>query len=356
MCRYAGYEKISASGPLLKLALSMKNFKVQGQVMKIMICCLVKKIHHENQKAVVLETDRGYFTLGKAQLILAMGTLPPTTLMLNSFPLLRSIGTRFSSHFTTSIVARTPNLKKDMALELYSLIAAKEHGKLEMGAVYIAGENPVSKHQFHIQLTAVNDEMPMENIYDTLSYLPCMLTIEQLMTSKDHTVFVCACLGQIDHNNPNNWYHCNDDEDITSNATLQVVANDTDYALWDTMDDSTFKILEENLTHGVIEYWCPNGKNNDDVTKGCWQTKRPSKAQIRNPGLVHESSTMWIGKSESDPVDLNYKFRGVDNVYLTGGALWPTGASWNPACTMTGLAMDLADRLNNKIIASQSKL
>ena len=347
MCRYEGYEKFSASSPLLELALSTKYFKVHCQVMKIMIRCLVKRIHHENQKAVVLETDRGDFILGKAKLILAMGTLPPTTLMLNSFPLLRSIGTRFSSHFKTSIVARTPNLKKDKALELYSLIAAKEHGNLAMGAVYIAGENPVSKHQFHIQLTTVIDETPKENIYETMRYLPRVLTIEQVMTSKDHTLFVCACLGQIDHNNPNNWYHYNDDKDITTNATLQVIASDTDYALWDTMDDSTFKILED-LTHGVIEYWNPNGKDNDSVKKGCWQTKRPSKAHIRKPGLVHESSTMWIGKSESDPVDLNYKFRGVDNVYLTGGALWPTGASWNPACTMTGLAMDLADRLNNK--------
>ena len=342
MCRYAGYEKFSASVPLLKLALSTKYFKVNGQITKIMICCLVKKIHHENQKAVVLETDRGDFTLGKAKLILAMGTLPSTTLMLNSFPLLRSIGTRFSSHFKTSIVARTPNLKN----------AAKEHGNLAMGAVYIAGENPVSKHQFHIQLTAVIDETPMENIYNTMHYLPCVLTNEQLMTSEDHTVFVCICVGQLDHNNPNNWYHCNDDEDITSNATLQVIANDTDNALWDTMDDSTFKILEEYLTHGVIEYWNSNGKDNgkdnEGVKKGCWQTKRPSRTEIRKPGLVHESSTMWIGKSESDPVDLNYKFRGVDNVYQTGGALWPTGASWNPACTMTGLAMDLADRLNNK--------
>ena len=57
---------------------------------------------------------------------------------------------------------------------------------------------------------------------------------------------------------------------------------------------------------------------------------------------------MWIGKDEDSPVDLDYKFRGVENVYLTGGALWPTGASWNPTCTMTALAMHLGDRLGSQ--------
>jgi choline dehydrogenase-like flavoprotein len=58
---------------------------------------------------------------------------------------------------------------------------------------------------------------------------------------------------------------------------------------------------------------------------------------------------MWIGEDkETSPVNIDYKFRGIDNVYLTGGALWPTGASWNPTCTMTAMAMDLGDRLSRE--------
>ena len=41
---------------------------------------------------------------------------------------------------------------------------------------------------------------------------------------------------------------------------------------------------------------------------------------------------------------ISYKFYGVDNVVV----LWTTGASWNPTCAMTGLAMDLADKLSKK--------
>jgi choline dehydrogenase-like flavoprotein len=34
----------------------------------------------------------------------------------------------------------------------------------------------------------------------------------------------------------------------------------------------------------------------------------------------------------------------VENVFVTGGGLWPTGGSWNPTMTMVALAQDLADR------------
>ena len=54
---------------------------------------------------------------------------------------------------------------------------------------------------------------------------------------------------------------------------------------------------------------------------------------------------MWIGKDRGSPVDLDYRFKGVENVYVTGASLWPTGGSWNPTCAMTGMAMHLADQI-----------
>lgn len=217
-----------------------------------------------------------------------------------------------------------------------------------MGAVYIAGVDNESKHQFHIQLTAISDETPWENIYDTVRHLPDVVaapSLEQLFSSKNHVVYVCASLGQLDHKNSQNWFRLNDTEDVTTNVTLQVVANDTDNKLWDTMDDSTFKMLEDVLApNGLgLEYWHNDSKN--------WKSDRPPTEQIRVPGLVHEASTMWIGKDDDNaaPVRLDYRFRGVENVYLTGGALWPTGASWNPTCAMTGLAIHLADQICPKI-------
>ena len=103
------------------------------------------------------------------------------------------------------------------------------------------------------------------------------------------------------------------------------------------MDEATFQVLEHLSPSSKIEYWNSEAKS--------WQKDRPPKHQIQHRYLVHPASTMWIGDTDTAPVSPGYKIRGVDNVYLTGGALWPTGASWNPTCAMTALAMHLADSL-----------
>lgn len=316
------------------------------QPLEIMINCLVKKIHHYKGKATILETNRGDFFLGDAKLVLAMGTLPPTTLVLNSFsksmfPQLSHVGERFTAHFISSVIARVP---------CTSFPGHEKLADLELGAVYVAGVNKESNHQFHIQLTAVTDQKPLKEIYDTIRHLPDVVaapSLEQLKTSKEHIIFVCACLGQLDHQNPQNWFRLNEDDggDITTNVTLQVIANATDNALWDTMDKTTFIMLEHILAPNPqeLEYW----HSDPGGSAGGWKNTRPSPKQIRVPGLVHEASTMWIGddKDKTAPVDLDYRLRGTENVYITGASLWPTGASWNPTCAMTAMSMHLADKI-----------
>ena len=341
------YEKYSVPGPLLGLLLvSRMNqdavIRKKDQPLNIMINCLVKQIHHNNGKAIILETSKGDFTLGTAKVILAMGTLPPTTLMLNSFsksdfPLLIHIGERFTAHFISSIIARVP---------AKSFKSYKKFGNMEMGAVYAAGINDESKHQFHIQLSAIYDSNPWQNIYDRIRHLPDVVaapSMEQLLSSKDYVVLVCAVLGELDFDNSLNWFRKNEREDVATNVTLQVVANAIDNALWDTMDKSTFQMLDI-LAREELQYWHSHGGSS-----GGWENGRPTAQMIRVPGLVHEASTMWIGKDRGSPVDLDYRFKGVENVYVTGASLWPTGGSWNPTCAMTGMAMHLADQICPKV-------
>jgi len=72
---------------------------------------------------------------------------------------------------------------------------------------------------------------------------------------------------------------------------------------------------------------------------------QPSKEKRRVPALVHEGSVLYIGEEQDAPVALDYKLRGSNNVYVTGGGLWPQGGFWNPTMTMVALAQDLADKL-----------
>ena len=286
-----------------------------------------------------------------------MSTLPSTTLMLNSFspssfPQMSNIGKRFTAHFASYIFARVPF---DKSTEMYASIQDRVPDRLEMAAMYIAGKDRVSDHQFHIQLTAaaVGEKVP-NGIYDTMRNLLKTPSNEMLTTCENHIVFVCASLGQLDHHNPANRFQLNDNADIEHNTTLHFAENKTDNALWGTMDRATFEILDHLTPCKTIEYW-------NSETK-IWQADRPPVEQIRSRSLVHPASTMWIGGdtepspvnlNEPSPVNLDYRFRGVDNVYLTGGALWPTGASWNPTCAMTAMAMDLADRLSSKQVKSE---
>ena len=341
--RYVDYQKYSIPGHLLKKLDEQKQKCTRGEgwLTKLATNCVVSKIIQENGKATALLTSRGKVILGNAKLVLAMGTLPPTTLMLNSFPKatfprLKYIGERFTAHFISSVIARIPRS---------SLPYKDQLGEFEIGAMYIAGTHPSSGAQYHIQLSAVTDVHPVIDAADALRHMPDVVAApseEQLNTSKDHVVFVCATLGELDYDNDENWFRKNDGPDLTCNVDLQVVANATDNDLWDVMDEATTNVLEKGLSGSNVEYWHPKGDS------GFWSTDRPNPDERRVAGLVHEASTMHIG-NENDkmaPVGLDYRPRGVENVYITGASLWPTGGSWNPTAAMVALALHLADTLS----------
>ena len=132
-----------------------------------------------------------------------------------------------------------------------------------------------------------------------------------------------------------------------------------------------------------IEYWhdavpgeadaaSSNGTNVKFVGAG-WKSARPPPSMIRVPGLVHETSMLYMSDDlEKDPhaaVDSLYRPYKCDNVFVTGGAIFPTSGSWNressadgssprslanitvfvPATlTMCGFAQDLAEKLYKK--------
>ncbi|XP_065887911.1 uncharacterized protein [Dysidea avara] len=336
--RYQDFEKHAVPDKLLDIILSSAD----KAPLKIRINCTVKKIQQDGKKATVLETSQGNFKLGNAKLVLAMGTLPPTTLMLNSFPKsqfpqLVNIGKRYTCHFITNVTARLPRSILDHKSEL---------GDLEMAAIYMAGVSKKSNHQFHIQMAAISDTDPVKNAKDVFQFYLVFPNADQLSASTKHVIIACSTLGQLDHHNKENWYRLNDGNDVTTNATLQSVTNKTDEELWDAMDDATFQVIEQEIASGenYVEYWHREGSS------GSWKKTRPTAEMIRGPATVHEASTMWMGGDDDKeaPVCLDYRPKGVENVYITGASLYPTGASWNPTGVMVALAMHLGDILEPK--------
>ncbi|MFL6163322.1 MAG: GMC oxidoreductase [Jatrophihabitantaceae bacterium] len=332
------FAKFSTPSPLLGLVDSQARLAAAGtgSPLRIVSDCRVNRVLQQGGRATALETSRGVVNIGDANLILAMGTLPPATLVVNSFPQVPGAGERFTAHFITSVVARVP--RADFAF-------AGELADLELAAIYLAGKSEAGM-QYHVQLSVLSDRNPIANARKAERYAPDVVataSLAQLCSSEDYLVFVCAVLGELDEANPDNHFRFTGGADPTTNLMLQVLANDIDATTWDTMDEATFQMLERVFSPAGaehVQYW------HGDPDSGNWGEERPTIPQRRVPALVHEGSTLRIGGTAELPVDLDYRLNGVANVYVTGGCLWPSGGSWNPTLTMVALTQDLADKLS----------
>lgn len=319
------------------MLLSMKN-------VTIIFDCTIEKILHDGKKATALQTSQGTILIrNDSKLILAMSTLPATTLVLNSFnliefPQLSNVGKRFTAHPVSSLIARIPR---------QSLLIVDNTREVELGAVYIAGMKDGA--QYHLQLSGVTYTQCKDdsNIHKICKkYSANSIPRECIDISQDSIVVSCSTLGELDHKNKSNHFNLTDSSQcLTTNGKLNLSLNDQDKNLWDLMDDVTVQVMKKlssSSNNDDLEYWHEINKT--------WEKYIPPPEQIRKKMLAHDASTMWIGDSKDmeSPVTHDYHLRGVDNVYITGGALWPTGGSWNPVLTIVAMAMHLADTIHEK--------
>lgn len=332
------FEKFATPSELLEIETRQRRlaYNGNGSALKIATNCVVEQLLQQDGVVTALETSRGTLPLSSAKLVLAMGTLPATTLVQNSFPESRA-GERFSAHFITAVVARIPRSDLD---------PNNEFSGLEIGACYVAGTAGSFDKQYHLQISCLSDSDPDSNAETALKYMPDVVATasqEQLRTSRDHIVFVCAVLGELDYRNEDNWFRFNQyDNNPTTNSILQFGENSNDFETWGAMDKATFDIIEQVLSPkgaSSVEYW--HGHPDD----GEWRSDQPDVGARRINALVHESSTLHVGAEEDAPVDVDYRLKAANNVYVTGGGLWPQGGSWNPTLAMVAMALDLAEKV-----------
>ena len=344
------FYKYSTVGALLDRQNIQKQLALQGKGQELTIvdqCIVQRLLHDDNGLVIAIETNRGSLPVNSASVILAMGTIPPATLLMNSFrQKLPNAGKRYTGHFMSHVTAR---VKRSVFKNL---------SPLEIGAIYLDGKDK-SGFQYHVQTSAFSTLNPVDDANTIAHEAPdaaAVASLQQLLGSEDYVVFVCATLGEVNEKNSNNWIKLNGQGNPTTNISLQLNTGPEDMQLWDVLDEATYQTIEALTSENAdqtpeIEYWIDD-KNGDG---GEWVTSRPDKEQIRLKIIVHEASPLWMGKDPATSVvGLDYRPHGVKNVFVTGGSIFPTSGSWNPTLTMCGLAQDLADRLASKNKGSET--
>ena len=123
-----------------------------------------------------------------------------------------------------------------------------------------------------------------------------------------------------------------------TDAMLNYKSNDKDEMTRQTITSTTFDMIERCFsTADGLEY--------RDMSCGKWTRERPTLESVDMNGFINEGSTLWMGEGDEGVLGLDYRLRDVTNVYVTGGAVFPSGGSWNPTLTMVALAQHLADQL-----------
>lgn len=336
------FNKFSTPGPLLGLYEEQRKLtqKEEGAPLELMINCAVTNMTKGDDGVVrIIETNKGVLSWidEDTKIILCAGAIPNATLLLNSFEECRdTVGKRITGHFLSHIVARCP---------IANIQGWEPSKSLEIAATYLAGRHPQTLRQYHVQITAIHSPNPDSDADDAARECPdyaAAATYEQLKGSENYVVFVCATLGEFTERNTQNYVKLNKTRDPTSNITLQFTLSEDDRKLWNVMDQATYDSIKTMSGQPNIEYW-------DTNTQG-WIKEKPAVDTIRIPGIVHEASTAYVGrKSHGGTLDSWYRPHGVKNVFVTGGALFPTAGSWNPTLTMCGFAQDLARKLHPKI-------
>ncbi|KAL7932071.1 hypothetical protein V8C35DRAFT_323306 [Trichoderma chlorosporum] len=323
------FNKFSTPGPLLALQERQRKLAQtgEGRPLELMINCTVSGLQKDDVGGVVraIETNRGVlsWTDDDTKLVYALDSVPNATLLLNSFeecrPSKGNVGKRLTGHVRSNITARIPR----------DAIHWEGKNSLQLSCTYLAGKDPETHRQYHIGITAIHSPNPQADAEDAGRECPdyaAAATDEQVKDSEKYIVSVSSGLGELDNDNTKNWVKLNNTPDPTSN-------------MWNTMDDAIYKLLE--VLSGdpkVIEYW------DDEASK--WVKEKPSTGSVRAPGVVHEGSTAFVGrKQEGGSLDSLYRPHGIANVFVTGGAAFPTSGSWNPTLTMCAYAQDLARKL-----------
>ncbi len=261
--------------------------------------------------------------------VIASSAIEATRLAMESFPT-PLMGRNLMAHLRTNTIVRIHRSAIDPALPK----------QLEAAALLVRGSTPTGR--YHLQVTAAAVAGGSED--DMFRMIPDLDLLEQTLASQqeDWIVITLRGIGEtLGDPNPNvpkqtgttpSWVDLSDQTDEFSmrRAWVNIVPNNDDNTLWNTMDQAALDLAR--------------------TVAGSDATKFKLISQTRDgPGTTHhEAGTLWLGTDPQTSVtNLDGRFHHIANAYVAGPALFPTLGSANPSLTAITLARRTADAIVN---------
>jgi choline dehydrogenase-like flavoprotein len=281
--------------------------------------------------------------------ILANGTIEATRLALQAF----GIGDttfgaprtgNFMAHLRSNIVARIRRAALGLA----------PPSTLETSALLVRGTHPGTGRRWHLQVTATDTATPNSEV-NFWSMVPD-LDLQQGMAANQDPTFVSMtfrAIGEMEDartlapDPARSWIDLSSETDQRTGARrvfANLVPTANDMALWATMDNAAFALIQHLAGGQPVDYWNPD----TNAWVGAPPVPRPDGSLVWRDSIGtthHEAGTLFMGAPGASYTNDVGRLHAIGNAYVVGPAIFPTLGSANPSLTAIALARRTAQAL-----------
>lgn len=302
----------------------IQDLNDHGDRLAVVAHCPVERLEHHEGRVTRVATAQGDYEVGGARVVLAAAVVQAAEIALRSFPRNRLVGKNLSGHLRSQVVLRVPRAAFGDAAT-----------RLEVAALYLEGT--ALGRQYHVHVSLVSNPHPDQERDDLYRVHPDPTTL-QWTVDPGYVAVLLQGLGEIPGERRAGAR--NRVSLRGGKAVVRINLDDQDRAFWSAMETAMFQTGEVLAGGHPIEYL------QQPMVSTCeqWGPARPT--EIRDFNLVHEAGVAWMGDDPATSVTDPYgRWHGVENLWVLGGALFPTCGSYNQTLTGTALAYRTARHL-----------
>jgi choline dehydrogenase-like flavoprotein len=268
-----------------------------------------------------IHTTQGTIETGKARVILSLGVIEAITLTRPAFRENKLLGRNFIGHFRSQALLRVPKQA-----------AGVDNDLLQVAALYLSGMT--SGSEFHTHISCIYNPRGTAQQDDLFRVIPDPTNLDLYM-DPEYVYFLLQSMAEIKgERNATSANHIT----VTGKQTeIHFSLDKAELDVWDEIDKVILQVAGVLADGHKTEY-----QQSDNSFS-------PKVHVMRDYNLIHEAGVMWMGNNADDSVTDSWgRMHETDNLYVLGGATFPTCGSWNPTYTAMAMAYRLARKFSKK--------